>query len=345
MKIYSLWQIKLIFFEYNIIFPFSKKKRYEKINKNLFLSELLLILIVVGASAQFIKKYRINNLIESLTPSRKIELTYKNINIIGYDILDKNKKCLTPHNIKFYPGNKFYLVLYGKRKITKRKTPKENRMPPCKACLEYKNGGYFWSKNTSYLLGNQWINKNPEEWKIGGIYKIMFSFKVPEYALPGEYKFNITKEKSAVPYMERLITLNSPKIIVIPYKIHKNKKDENKDLLLEGCLLNPAVYAKGYIAFYWTGNIEFYIDEDIRNFKKIVITAKGEPAFDEYPLLKIYINEKEIAGNYINGQWNKYEFDLKLKKESHILKVRFDNDEGGLGEDRNMYVRTVKFVR
>ena len=79
--------------------------------------------------------------------------------------------------------------------------------------------------------------------------------------------------------------------------------------------------------------------------KKIIVIARGSPALGVYPLLKVYVDKKEIGNVYVNSEWNKYEFDLKLEKEGHILKVRFDNDGGGPGEDRNMYVKMIKLVR
>jgi len=57
------------------------------------------------------------------------------------------------------------------------------------------------------------------------------------------------------------------------------------------------------------------------------------------------VDKKEIGNVYLNSKWNEYEFDLKLDKESHILKVRFNNDAGRPGENRDMYVKMIKLVR
>jgi hypothetical protein len=168
---------------------------------------------------------------------------------------------------------------------------------------------------------------------------------VPEFALPGRYKLKLFKEKAQSPRHLGLIIFDKINIIIKSPKIYKSEKFEDYNLSIKGCLLNSAVQRDEYIAFLWTGNIEFFIDKDIRKFNKIIITAKGIPAFGVYPLLKVYVDKKEIGNVYVNSEWRKYEFDLKLDKEGHILKVRFDNDAVGPGEDRNMYVKIIKLVR
>ena len=295
--------------------------------------------------SQSIKNERINYLIKELTPSYSLKENFRNVDIIGYDILNENKERIRAAKFDFYTQNKIYVILYGKRKITGTIAPEENKFPRCKALLEHQDGGYFWSTNTSYVVGTQEKQDFSEEWKIGGIYKIQFAFKVPKYALPGKYRLRIMDEKAGRSDSGRLISFDKIKIFIKRPKAHKKEIFKDYDLSLDGCLLNPAVKRRKQIDFYWTGNIEFYINEDLRNFKKIIISARGTPALGIYPLLKIYADKREIAHFNVKGEWSEYELDLRLDKENHILKVRFDNDGGGPGEDRNMYVRMVKLVR
>jgi len=324
---------------------YSKRPYLQKTFKYLFLIGSLSLLLNFVLMSQSARKEKINSLVEELTPTYTIKKSFKNLDIIGFDVLDENRKRITSSKFKFYSGNQFYIVLYGKKKVTEGKASAENKLERCKAFLVHHNGGYFWSENTSYLIGKQEIKDTWEEWKIGGIYKVRFAFEVPEFALPGRYRLELFKEKAQLPKHLRLITLDKINIIIQSSKIHKSEKFEDYNLSLKGCLLNPAVQRNKYIAFPWIGNIIFYIDRDLRNFKKIIISAKGTPALGVYPLLKIYIDKKEIGNVYVNREWNEYEFDIKLNKERHILKVSFNNDGGGPGEDRNMYIKMIKLVR
>ena len=324
---------------------YSKKPYLQKIFKYLFLIGSLSLLLNFVLMSQSVRKEKINSLIKELTPTHTIKKSFKNLDIIGFDVLDENKKRITSSKFKFYSGHQFYIVLYGKRKITEGKASAENKLERCKAVLVHQNGGYFWSMNTSYLLGKQEIKDARKEWEIGGIYKVRFAFEAPEYALPGRYKLKLFKEKAQFPKHLRLIAFDKINIIIKSPKIHKSEKFEDYNLSRKGCLLNPAVQSNEYIAFPWTGNIKFYINRDLRNFNKIIVIAKGTPALGVYPLLKIYVDKVEIGNVYVNSEWNEYEFDLKLNKERHILKVRFNNDGVGPGEDRNMYVKMIKLVR
>jgi len=291
------------------------------------------------------QKEKIRPLIKELMPSHLVRKLYKNIEIIGFDFLDENKKRIISHKFQLYPGSKFYFVLYGKRKITMAKDPEENSLKQCKALLEYINGGYFWSQKTSYIMGNKEVEKAWEEWQIGGIYKICFAIKVPLFALPGSYKFKIMNEKSSHPVVGNLIEFEKIKIAVRRPKTIKCKKVEDYELPIEECLLNPAVRGIKQAVFYWTGDIEFFIKRDLRCFKKVEIIARGTPALGVYPLLKVYAEGKEIGSTHVNNEWDKYTFDLRLDRERHILKVRFDNDGGGPGEDRNMFVNSIKLLK
>lgn len=303
---------------------------------------LILNLALVPQST---RKEKINTLIKELTPTYPIKYSFNNLDIIGFDVLNESKNRLASAKFTFIPESQFYIVIYGRRKETDVKPPGKNKLEKCKAALIHHNGGYFWSTKTAYFLGEQEVDDFSKAWQIGGIYKVRFAFKAPEFALPGKYKLILFKEKAQFPLHLKLITFDRIKIKIKRSKTHKSEKIEDYNLPLEGCLLNPAIKGRKSISFPWTGNIELFIDKNLRNFKKIIISARGTPAQGEYPLLKVFVNKKELGSVYINSEWNKYEFDLKLNEEAHILKVRFDNDGGGQGEDRNMLVNMIKLVK
>jgi len=320
-------------------------KRYYKVIKYLTSVYAVFLLLDIPVVSQSIEKTKTNSIIKELTPTYPIKENLKNLSIIGFDILDGKRNRLTHSRFKFYPGEQFYIVLYGKKKRISGITPSKNKQCKIKAVFEYQKGGYFCSTNTSYFLGKNEIKETLGEWQIGGVFKIQFSFKVPKLALPGKYKLITVKEKASRPGIGKLKTFNKIKIILKRPKTIRSKINKYYNLQLEDGILNPAIIRAKNAVFLWTGNIKYFLDRDIKNFNKIIISAKGTPARGVYPLLTVYIDKIEIGTVYINSEWNNYEFDLKLTKEAHILKIRFANDYSDNREDRNMYVNMIKLVR
>jgi len=318
-------------------------RRYGKVFKYLFLISSVFLFMNFKLELQFFIKEKINAFIKELIPTCSLKRTYKNLDIIGFDILDKNGNQINSPRYRFSSGDPFSIVLYGKRKITEGKMPEENKLERCMAILEHENGGYFWSAKTSYFFKEQEIAGILKEWQIGGIYKVQFTFKVPEFSLPGKYILILIqeKEKSNHPNLGMMIKLNEIKITTKRPKAYKKEKIEDYNLSIEECLINPAIIRKKIIEFPWTGNIKFYIDKDLKNYKKIIINAKGSPALGVYPLLKVYVDHTEVGNVYVNREWKQYEFNLKVDKESHILKIRFDNNI----PNRAMYINMIKLLR
>lgn len=312
----------------------------KKVIKCLTLISIVLLFLYFHLFSQSTNDEKINSLIKKLTPAYKIEDSYKNLDIIGFDLLDENSNRLKSTKFKFFPRSSFYIVLYATRNIINKATLKENEMTNLIAVYHYENGGYFRSIETTYFIGEQATKSAPKEWQIGGIYKIQFAFNIPEFALPRVYSLELRNEKSVYAKETKNI-IEAAKINISREHIRKKKRNGDYLLSLEGCLLNPAIQLNNEIYFPWTGNIEFYIDEDLKNFKKIIITAKGTQVSGIFPLLKTYVEEKEIGSVYVDSEWNKYMFNLKMDKESHVLKVRFDNNI----PKRSMSIIKIKLVR
>jgi len=176
-------------------------------------------------NSQSLHKEKIDSLINELTPTHTIKKSYKNLSLIGFDVLDEKMKRITSSKFRFHPGDQFYIVLYGKRKMTEGKAPGENKIESCNAVFKYHNGGYFWNTKTFYLLGEKEIEGFMGEWQIGGIYKIRFPFKVPEFTLPGEYTLIMRSEKFKHPSIGRLITFNEIQIDIKKSEIQKSEKN------------------------------------------------------------------------------------------------------------------------
>jgi len=125
----------------------------QKILRYLFLIGSLFLFLNSILISQPLPKEKIDSLINELTPTHTIKKSYKNLCIIGFDVLDEKMKRITSSNFKFHPGNQFYIVLYGKRKMTEGKAPAENKIESCNAVFKHHSGGYFWNTKTFYLLG------------------------------------------------------------------------------------------------------------------------------------------------------------------------------------------------
>lgn len=321
--------------------------KVDKKSKNficLFRLIFFFVLLSLSIFPQFDKNEKLKAQISELIPSHSFIKSCRNFEIVGFDVLNHEEIVLSSKKFSFLPGDYFYVVLYGRRKIFKSKSPQSNFFPECKASMEHQNGAYFWSIKILYPLQNLEDKVKPVEWEIGGLYKIKFAFRVPSLVLPGKFRLRIFEEKIGNPLMGSLIDLDEIKI-----NIEKKKGVEIKrnryNLPLNECLLNPAVVRKDCIYFYWTGNVEYFFSESLENYSKIIISAMGTPAYAIYPLLKLYIGEKEVGNMFIKDQWRDYEFDLKPKKNSHILKIRFDNDTKEQGQDRNMRIKKIELIK
>lgn len=319
-------------------------KRRRNMNR-LFHIIFFSVLLSLSIFSQFNSKEKLEGQISELKPSYSIQKNFKNLEIIGFDVLDGEETVLTSKKFSFLRGSDFYVVLYGRRKIFRSESPTANFLPECKAVMEYQNGGVFWSRKTTYSWRSQRGACVPKEWQIGGVYKMKFAFRVPSLAFPGKYRLKIFGEEVSNPVLNSIIALDEIKINVNRTTSLKDNNITKYNLPLHGCLLNPAFIGREALYFLWTGNVEYYLDESFKNFSKIIVSAKGTPADGVYPLLKIYVGQKEIGNTYVNDRWMEYKFDLKLIQEGNILKIRFDNDYKKQGQDRNMYVRKIELMK
>jgi len=296
--------------------------------------------------SQSLKKAKIISLINELTPTHSLKKDVNGLEIIGFDVLDENKNHVTSNKTKFSPDNLFYIVVYARKKPIKRRIDEAVISNRSKSVFEHKNGGYFWNMKIPSSVEDEEKKFSSKDWQIGGIYKIWFKFRIPKFAIPGEYKFRLVKEWADHPKLAEIALLDKIKIRVKRQKnIHDNKIAKDLDLTLERCILNPAIQGDAEIAFPWTGNIEYFINGDIAAFKKVIISAKGTPASGVFPLLKILIDAEERGQSYVDNEWKQYEFNINFSKKGSILKIRFDNDGGGPGEDRNMYINRIRLVK
>jgi len=283
--------------------------------------------------SQNIQKGKIDSRIKELTPSHHLDKRYKHIEIIGFDVLDENKEPFKSEN--FFQEDIFYIVLYFKKKIVSRSGPSVEAFYKCKAVFEYVEGGYFWSKASIYnFYQDKHLNLSSQEQQIGGIYKRAFKFKIPKYATPGKYRLKLVKENDPLPRRGELLNIED-------VVIHVQKKSQEKayfdelNLSLDDCLLNPARATPNKIRYSWFGSAKFYINNDLKDYEKIIIIGKGSIYKESFSLLKISTEHKEIGEAILSSEYKEYEFELKLKKESHILDVqRFKG--GGM---------TIKLIR
>jgi hypothetical protein len=313
----------------------------QKIFKSLFLFGGLILLLNFLSTPQLAEKEKLESLIRELSPTHSLKEHYENIEFTGFDIQDENNIHLDRAKFNFSPGSQFSIVLYGKVRNIQEKDP----LRRLNARLTYENGAYFRTTNVAYIAGIKVTDETIDRWKIGGVYKIKFAFQTPEYAFPGTYKLAIARGRYDDPEKGSPMVIHRIKIKIKRKKIQKIENMTVSTLSLGGCLLNPAIQMNSQVRLPWTGNIEFYIDENLEDFKKIIVSAKGTPSSGIYPLLKVFVTDIEIGSTYINSEWKDYIFDLELSKERHILKIRLDKNERRPDEDRDVYIKMVKLSK
>ncbi len=181
----------------------------------------MFLFLSLGSSllAQTIQREKIISSIHQLTPSRQLQENFLNMDIIGFDILDRKKAPLAPSEYTFFLENKLYIVLYGKKRTPGKNLDPENKFENYLVVLRNSvDGSFIRSTNTTYILGDQSVNTAPENWRIGGVYKIQFFFEIPKFAQIGEYQLRFTPKK-AVLQSENIFRLKS-----IHINIEKRKR-------------------------------------------------------------------------------------------------------------------------
>lgn len=293
--------------------------------KILRISFLVFCLLMVFAFGSFLlysdlQTETIDLRIKELTPTFYLNENYKNIKIIGFDVLDKDKNHLKSK--KFFQEDVFYIVLYFKKKMVSGSGPSVQAFPECQAVLEYQEGGYFWNEETiRNFYQDKQLDLSSREWQIGGIYKIGFKFKIPKYAFPGKYRLKLAEENDPHPRRGELLNINDI-VIHVQTQIQKREYLDEHNLFLGGCLLDPARATNNIIRYSWFGSAKFYLIEDLRNFKKMIVVGKGAVYRGNFSLLKISTEHEEIGEVTLSSEWEEYEFELNLKKESHVLDVQ-----------------------
>jgi hypothetical protein len=191
--------------------------KFARVIKYIILDSFLIIFLAFLLLSQSNKTEKVSSSINELTPVYSIKKSFKDMDIIGFDILDKNMNRLKQSRFNFSQGDQFYVALYLSRNILRGVMPKENAIDYLVALYHHENGGYFRSIKTTYLTGEQETEVGPKYWQVGGIYKVKFSFNVPEFALPGKYILELRNERPT--YAGEII-----------YLLDERKKQRNKFL-------------------------------------------------------------------------------------------------------------------
>jgi hypothetical protein len=161
----------------------------------------IFLFLSLGSSliAQTIQREKIISSIHQLTPTRHLQESFLNMDIIGFDILDRKKTPLAPSEYTFFLENKLYIVLYGKKRTPGKNLELENKFENYLIVLRNSvDGSFIRSTNTTYILGDQIIASTPGSWRIGGVYKIQLFFEIPKFARIGEYQLRFTPKKAVL---------------------------------------------------------------------------------------------------------------------------------------------------
>ena len=279
---------------------------------------------------------------EIFSPSRKSDIEIQEgIRVIGCDFLNNKNEIIKTEIPSFNRGDEFYYVLYYKLDDP---LPHKNTMLSSDYVLPIGKivllGAYFEAiRPSSFTVqsagGTHVAFSNLKE---GEVYKQIFRMKIPRYSLPGKYEIVLKKDNiPSSPHGKQYVQIIVPQV--------ERPNESSKDLMVipaSEFLLNPAVPLGSEVLFPWTGDIVGYIADSSHSFIHIVIRARGDQALGVYPLLKVFINEKEAGQSFVNQGWRDYKFKIDNEKGPFRLRIRFDNNAEGKGEDRNMFVQWVK---
>ena len=143
--------------------------------------------------SQSLDQEQLDRAINALNPHHSLKASLPNIDIIGFDIKDKDGNRLGKPEHIFSEQDRFDIVLYCQKNPLEPLNLKENKLENYTALLRHANGSYIRSQGMTSFLGHKEVVIHPEDWQVGGVYKIQFSFKVPPSAAFGKYYMLINK--------------------------------------------------------------------------------------------------------------------------------------------------------
>ena len=167
--------------------------------KSGFLVCVGILLFVTAGFSQSTDKENIRSLIEELTPSLYTDASFLNMDIMGFDLLDRKMNRKNPEDNYFDLGDKFYVVLYSKRKLHLGPLKYEYVINDYNLLFKHSSDYFIESGRTSSFVLDEEVNSVPENWEIGGVYKIVFPFQVPTSARPGTYTARINNQAPLAP--------------------------------------------------------------------------------------------------------------------------------------------------
>ena len=89
---------------------------------------------------------------------------------------------------------------------------------------------------------------------------------------------------------------------------------------------------------------KFLLDTAIYN---LFLNAKGTQAYNVFPKIKVYLNDKLIGDPQLGGEYNVSAVEFKVdKKDIYHLSIQFDSD--GLddkGNDRNVLIQSISIQK
>ena len=160
--------------------------------------------------------FRLKNVhisIEERKRKVQIILNFNNLDIIGIEFEDENKRRILNKSQTLLPGTQFYVIVHAKRIRIPAEVPGGDYLSNYVAEFKHEKKGSFRSEETSIFQNERLVNTVPQEWRFGEINTIRLRFTVPSSARPGRYKLKII-QKNAVPPMMREIRIRGAWIVI-----------------------------------------------------------------------------------------------------------------------------------
>jgi hypothetical protein len=140
-------------------------------------------------------------------------LNFNNLDIVGIEFQDENKRRLLNKSQPLLPDSQFYIIVHAKRIRIPAETPVENSLSNYIAEFKHEKKGSFRSSETLLFQKEKRFDTPPKAWRFGEIYRMQFSFTIPRSARLGRYKLKII-QKNAVQPMIREVRIRGAWIVI-----------------------------------------------------------------------------------------------------------------------------------
>jgi hypothetical protein len=137
---------------------------------------------------------------------RKVQtiLNFNNLDIVGIEFQDQDKRRILNKSQTLLPGTQFYVLVHAKRIRIPAEIPSSDSLSNYVAEFKHEKKGSFRSEETSVFRNQRLVDTVPEEWRFGEINIMRLRFTVPRSVRPGRYKLKIIQKNAVLPMIREI---------------------------------------------------------------------------------------------------------------------------------------------